>query len=162
MVGLLSLRGIVTGDTVRCTFHVLSIVFVRRVPRIVIICVQRQSRVLFYFVFRGQEGRVLSLAHDAGRSLALAVLRVLLGVGDGDFYCARVLRHLESHRARLHAGVRRVVGHVAQYGCGDHVVWGECFLLSRFFHESTLGLSGKTRVCFCAVLFDGIMVEEFL
>lgn len=41
MVGDLVYDGIVTSDAMRSDFHILGLVLVRRVLRIVVICVQR-------------------------------------------------------------------------------------------------------------------------
>lgn len=89
---------------------------------------------LFDLVLGGKECRVIGLPNISRRGLALAVLRVLLSVRDGNLHRTRVLRYFKGYRARFYARIRRVVGDVAQDGGGNDVVRSQGFLLSRLFH----------------------------
>lgn len=115
-----------------------------------------------YFVLCSEERRILGLSHYAGRSFALAMLRVFLGVRYGYFHRARVLRDFQGYGARFDARVGRVISDVAEDRCGNDIIRGQGFLLPGFFHQGAFGLSGQPRVCFCTVLLYGIMVKEFL
>lgn len=41
MIGLFSLSGVITSDAVRCGFHVLGVVLIRRILGIVVVRVER-------------------------------------------------------------------------------------------------------------------------
>lgn len=90
------------------------------------------------------------------------MLRVFLGVRYGDFHRARVLRDFKGYRTRFDARDRGVIGDVTQDRCCNDIIRGQGFLLPGFFHQGAFGLGGKPRVCFGTVLFDCIMVKEFL